>query len=74
MVEKAWAALLAARRPDGMLGYAQGVGAAPSPVYADAYTWYTNGAFLSAASEVAQMAPINLPPAPTLTAAPPKKK
>ncbi len=74
VVEKAWAALLAARTGKGFLGYVQGVGSEPDKVHADQFTWYGNGAFLMAAAQVAQMAPIKLPPAPQLSAAPPKAK
>ena len=71
VVAKAWAALLAARRPDGLLGYVQGIGSEPAAVRTDFTVWYAQGAFLLAAAQVAQMAPIDVPPAPTLTALPP---
>jgi rhamnogalacturonyl hydrolase YesR len=65
---RAWAALLACRRPDGVPGYVQGVGAAPGPVYADGTQLYATGAFLMAASQLASMAPIDVPALPKLTA------
>lgn len=71
VVEKAWAALLAALREDGLLGYAQGVGAEPAPVITNQQVWYGNGAFLMAATQLAQMAPLNVPEIPPLTARPP---
>ncbi len=75
VVEKAWAALLAARRPDGLLGYVQGVAHGPAPVYENGSRTYGTGAFLMAAAQLAQLAPLNLPPAPVLTALPsPDKK
>ena len=74
VVEKAWAALLAAHRPDGLLGYVQGVAHGPAAVYADGNRTYGTGAFLMAAAQLAQMAPLNLPPAPKLTAASPPQK
>jgi unsaturated rhamnogalacturonyl hydrolase len=69
VVEKAWSALLSARKPDGFLGYVQGVGSEPGPVYASQHVWYGNGAFLMAAAQLAQMAPINLTSSVELTAA-----
>jgi unsaturated rhamnogalacturonyl hydrolase len=73
VVEKTWAALLAARNNRGFLGYVQGVGSEPAGVNADSFTYYGNGAFYMAAVQLAEMAPLNLPAAPTLTAAPPRK-
>ncbi len=66
---KAWAALLAARRPDGLLGYVQAVGASPGPVTANGTQLYATGAFLMAACELSKMAPITFPPPPQLTVA-----
>jgi rhamnogalacturonyl hydrolase YesR len=66
VIGKAWAALLAARLPDGLLGYVQGVGAAPGPVSPTGTQLYATGAFLMAASQLADMAPINIPPPPRL--------
>lgn len=73
VIEKAWASLLAARRPDGLLGYVQGVAHGPAAVYADGNRTYGTGAFLMAAAQLAPLAPLHLPPAPSLTAATPKK-
>lgn len=67
---KAWAALLAARRPDGLPGYVQGVGAAPGPVHEDGTQLYATGAFLMTTYELSRLAPITVPPAPKLVAAP----
>ena len=61
--------MLAARTEEGFLGYIQGVGAEPARVEAKSWNAYGNGAFLMAASQVAEMAPINLLPAPTLSPA-----
>jgi rhamnogalacturonyl hydrolase YesR len=69
VVEKAWSALLTARKPDGFLGYVQGVGSEPGPVYASQHIWYGNGAFLMAAAQLAQMAPLTLTHPVELTAA-----
>lgn len=69
VVEKAWAALLAARQENGLMGYVQGVGAEPGKVYADSYRWDSNGVFLMVAAQMAQMAPLHIYPAPKLTAA-----
>jgi len=75
VVEKAWAAVLAAMTEEGNLGYIQGVGAEPDRVFADKFTHYGNGAYLMAAVQVAAMAPITVPPLPALRAAPrPGKK
>ena len=67
---KAWAALLAARRPDGLLGYVQGVADRPKRVSADGTRFYATGAFLMAATQLAPLAPFELPPSPALTAEP----
>ncbi len=66
IVEKAWAALLAAKRPDGLLGYVQGVGKAPGPVKADGTQPYATGAFLMDVCELAKLAPITVPVSPPL--------
>lgn len=75
VVEKAWGALLAARRPDnGLLGYVQSVAHGPTGgVYANGSRTYGTGAFLMAAAQLARLAPLHLPPAPTLVAAPPRQ-
>ncbi len=75
VVEKAWAALLAARGPEGMLGYVQGVAHGPSGmVFTNASRTYGTGAVLMAAAQLTKLAPLNLPAAPQLTAAPPVEK
>ncbi len=74
VVEKAWAAMLASRQENGLMGYVQGIGAEPGKVYADDYRWYGTGAFLMATAQVAEMAPVKLPATPELSAAPPEKK
>lgn len=68
VVEKAWAAMLAARNDRGFMGYVQGVGAQPAKVEADYWSTYGNGAFIMAAVQVAEMAPIKKLPAPELSA------
>ena len=70
VAEKAWSALLASRRPDGLPGYVQQVGGAPAAVTATGTQLYATGAFLMAASELSMLAPIAIPPAPHLTASP----
>jgi rhamnogalacturonyl hydrolase YesR len=67
---KAWAALLAARRPDGLPGYVQGIAKAPGPVSANGTQLYATGLFLMDACELSKMAPITVPPLPRLTASP----
>jgi len=64
VVAKAWAALLAARRPDGLPGYVQGVGAAPALATASHTEAYATGAYLLAASELVKLAPFALSPSP----------
>lgn len=55
VVNKAWTALLATQKEDGMVGYVQGVGAAPGP--SSEKTWYNygTGSFLLAGSEILKM-------------------
>jgi len=68
---KAWAALLAARRPDGLLGYVQGVATSPNKVVKkDGTQFYATGTFLMCACELSKLAPIVVPPKPQLTAKP----
>jgi rhamnogalacturonyl hydrolase YesR len=67
---KAWAALLAAKRPDGLLGYVQDVGDSPKGVKADGTKLYAIGAFLMSASELSKLAPITVPPLPPLSVQP----
>ena len=54
-VDRGWHALLAAVQPDGKLGWVQRVGAGPDQVGPDDTQLYGVGAFLLAASEVAQL-------------------
>lgn len=69
VVEKAWAALLEARRDDGLLGYVQGVAHGPADtVYADGNRTYGTGAFLMAAAQLVELAPLNIPAIPELKA------
>jgi unsaturated rhamnogalacturonyl hydrolase len=58
---KAWGALLAARRPDGLLGYVQGVAKSPGFVKADGTQFYATGAFLLDVCEISRLAPIAVP-------------
>jgi len=76
VVEKAWAAMLASREGNEhrFMGYVQQVGASPARVNAGTFTWYGNGAFLMAAVQLAQMAPVQVPDIPALSAAPPREK
>lgn len=68
-IEKAWSALLAARRDDGLLGYVQGVAHGPADtVYADGNRTYGTGAFLMATAQLAELAPLEVPPSPELKA------
>ncbi len=67
MVEKAWAALLAARQSNGLPGYSQPQGAAPGIARKDDSQVYTTGAYLLAASELQSLAPLMIPQNVTLT-------
>lgn len=67
VIERAWAALLAARRPDGLPGYVQNVGAGPAPVSPAGTQLYATGAFLMAACQLAALAPLEIPPPPHLS-------
>jgi rhamnogalacturonyl hydrolase YesR len=68
VIEKAWAAMMVARRSDGLPGYVQGVASAPALVSATGTQLYATGAYLMAASVLAELAPIDVPAAPTLRA------
>jgi len=57
IVSRAWAGMLAARRPDGLPGYVQIVAQAPGIVRAGDTRLYSTGAFLLAAIEVSKLAP-----------------
>lgn len=52
---KAWDALVSCVHPNGMLGYAQAIGAAPEKVTYDDTEVYAVGAFLLAGSELSQI-------------------
>lgn len=67
VIAKAWSALLAMRRPDGQLGYVQAVADSPGQSFAAETRLYATGGFLLAARELKELAPLELPPAPTLT-------
>ena len=67
VIAKAWSALLAMRRPDGQLGYVQGVSDRPGASFATGTQLYATGGFLLAARELKRLAPLSLPPAPKLT-------
>jgi rhamnogalacturonyl hydrolase YesR len=71
VVTKAWAGLLAARRPDGLLGFVQDVSDQPGPTRPDTSKWYATGAFLMAGTELMKLAPLELPPSPALPGARP---
>jgi rhamnogalacturonyl hydrolase YesR len=60
-VERGWRALTAAVQPDGKLGWVQRGGAGPDQVAADDTQLYGVGAFLLAASEVAQLRSLSDP-------------
>lgn len=55
VVLKSWNALVSCVHPDGMLGYAQQIGADPQKVNADDTEVYAVGAFLLAGSEVIKL-------------------
>jgi rhamnogalacturonyl hydrolase YesR len=61
VVAKAWSALLADRRPDGLPGFSQPQGAQPAPAKKDGTQVYTTGGYLLAASELQKLAPLDLP-------------
>lgn len=67
VIAKAWSALLAMRRPDGLLGYTQGVADNPGQSFATDTRLYGTGGFLFAAKELKELAPFTLPPPPVLT-------
>jgi rhamnogalacturonyl hydrolase YesR len=52
VIQRGWAALIRAVRPDGMLGYVQPVGAAPGATGPDQTEIYGAGAFILAGSEL----------------------
>jgi hypothetical protein len=66
VVARAWSGLLAARRPDGLLGYVQGIGEGPGPTRPDGTQLYATGAFLMAGAELTKLAPLAAPAPPAL--------
>jgi rhamnogalacturonyl hydrolase YesR len=68
VIGKAWAAMLAARMPNGLLGYVQGVALAPDGVSPTGTQLYATGAFLMTACQLADLAPIEIPAPPQLAA------
>ena len=54
-VNKAWTALKACQKEDGMVGWVQNIGASPEPASADSWQNYGTGAFLLAGSEVVKL-------------------
>jgi len=55
VVDKAWDALVDHRRPDGLMGWVQAVGAAPGATTADGTKPYAVGAYLLAGAEIIKM-------------------
>ncbi len=66
VVSKGWAALLAARQPNGLPGYSQPQGAAPALAKPNGSQVYTTGGYLLAATELQKLAPLTLPQTTTL--------
>lgn len=54
-IEKGWHGLVECQRPDGMLGYVQGVGSAPGTVSPTSYQEYGTGAYLLAGAELLEL-------------------
>ena len=54
-VKKAWNALTACQKENGMVGWVQDIGADPQPATADSWQNYGTGAFLLAGSELLKM-------------------
>ena len=54
-IEKGWRALEECQKPDGMIGYVQGIGSAPGKLTADSYQEYGTGAFLLAGCELLRL-------------------
>jgi rhamnogalacturonyl hydrolase YesR len=70
LVSKAWAGLLAARRADGLPGYAQSENFEPGYVKADGTQPYAVGGYLLAACELQALAPLTLPQVTLIPPAP----
>jgi unsaturated rhamnogalacturonyl hydrolase len=62
VIRRGWSALVRAVRPDGMLGYVQGVGERPADATRDSTEIYGAGALLLAGSEVYGLARSIIPP------------
>ena len=75
VVTKAWAGMLAARRPDGLLGFVQPVGGQPALARPEATQLYGTGAFLLSGAELVKLAPFDIVPLRRLKAPamPPQK-
>ncbi len=54
-VKKAWNALMACQKDNGMVGWVQDIGANPQPATADSWQNYGTGAFLLTGSEMLKM-------------------
>lgn len=65
---KGWAAIMASKRSNGLIGWAQGVGDRPAKAKREGSQYYTTGATLMAALELANLAPFELPAAPEFPA------
>ncbi len=70
VIEKAWAGLLKCRMSDGLIGRTQRTGASPEWVTARCSRPYSVGAFLMAGSQLARLAPFQLPNLPPMPKAP----
>jgi rhamnogalacturonyl hydrolase YesR len=62
IVTRAWLALLADRRPDGLPGFVQNVGAEPKAAVRDGTQLYTSGSMLLDAVELLKLAPLDVSP------------
>ena len=61
VVAKGWTALMAMRRPDGVIGFVQGVSDRPGLSLAERSQLYATGGVLFAAAELCKLAPLTLP-------------
>ncbi len=60
VVLKAWTAMMASRRPDGLPGYVQTEGAGPARVRPGTSRLYASGGYLLSAVELLKIAPVEL--------------
>ena len=67
VVAKGWTAVLAMRRPDGILGFVQGVSDRPGLSLTERTQLYATGGALLAATELQKLAPLTLPAIPLPT-------